>query len=136
MRRTQTSIFITRPSSLGGIMPKYTDVVLGSEWLSTPVGGLLLAKSVEQDLINGNTFSLAVTLSTSKTPHEILAYNLIPDTPESSTKGLTPHKCPVCNGAGKLNRPSYVAGDQRSWVTNSPGPWPCKPCSGTGILWS
>lgn len=48
---------------------------------------------------------------------------------------MIPHRCPVCTGQGKVNKPPYVAGDQETWVSNSAGPWPCQACNGSGILW-
>jgi hypothetical protein len=47
-----------------------------------------------------------------------------------------PHKCPVCDGSGLVSRPPYVAGDQREWSSSSCGPWPCKSCVGSGLLWA
>lgn len=46
-----------------------------------------------------------------------------------------PHCCPVCNGAGKVQRPPYVAGDQCSWISSGGELYPCPPCKGTGIIW-
>jgi len=48
---------------------------------------------------------------------------------------MIPHKCPVCDGQGLVNRPPWVAGDQKEWVASSVGPWLCKVCQGTGIVW-
>jgi len=44
-------------------------------------------------------------------------------------------KCPVCEGTGLVTRPPWVAGDQPTWVDSSCGPYPCKACKGTGLLW-
>lgn len=49
--------------------------------------------------------------------------------------GAIPHKCPCCDGSGLVSRPPYVAGDQVEWVSTSCGPWRCKSCNGTGVLW-
>ena len=46
-----------------------------------------------------------------------------------------PHKCPVCDGTGKVSRPTHVAGDQPSWSDSSAGPHPCSACNGIGIVW-
>jgi hypothetical protein len=47
-----------------------------------------------------------------------------------------PHCCPVCNGAGTVSRPPWVAGDVQAWASVDTGStYPCKACSGTGILW-
>lgn len=46
-----------------------------------------------------------------------------------------PHTCPVCNGAGTVQRPPWVAGDQPSWAASSTRPYECKACLGTGIIW-
>jgi len=52
-------------------------------------------------------------------------------------RALTPHKCPVCDGTGLVSRPPGVSGDQESWYgTWQAGPYPCKTCNGTGVLWS
>ncbi len=48
---------------------------------------------------------------------------------------MTPYACPVCNGAGHLNRPPWIAGDQESWVANEIRTYPCSACDGTGIVW-
>lgn len=48
---------------------------------------------------------------------------------------MRPHKCPVCDGQGKVNRPPYVAGDQETWPATGIGPYPCRACDGTGIVW-
>ena len=47
-----------------------------------------------------------------------------------------PYKCPVCDGSGKVGRPPWVAGDQRVFSAGETGPWPCRACNGSGILWS
>lgn len=46
-----------------------------------------------------------------------------------------PHKCPVCDGTGKVNKPPWVAGDQPSWTDTSSGPYTCHCCKGCGIVW-
>lgn len=48
---------------------------------------------------------------------------------------MTPHTCPVCNGAGRVSRPPWVAGDVTEWSSSSAGPYPCQSCNGTGIVW-
>jgi hypothetical protein len=48
---------------------------------------------------------------------------------------MTPYKCPVCDGSGLVSRPPYVAGDAPVWTSTSCGPWTCRACSGTGIIW-
>lgn len=47
---------------------------------------------------------------------------------------MMPHTCPVCNGAGTVQRPPWVAGDQSTWVSASTAPHPCKACNATGII--
>lgn len=47
-----------------------------------------------------------------------------------------PYKCPACNGTGLVSRPPWIAGDLDNFTTSSCGPWPCKPCGGSGVLWS
>lgn len=47
-----------------------------------------------------------------------------------------PHKCPVCNGSGKVSRPPNIAGDVHSWSgSTNCGPWQCNACLGSGIIW-
>jgi len=48
---------------------------------------------------------------------------------------MIPHKCPVCEGQGTMLKPTHIPGDQKVWYTNSTKAWPCKPCSGSGIIW-
>ena len=43
-------------------------------------------------------------------------------------------KCPVCDGTGLMLRPPWVAGDQETWTDTQCGPYPCKICSGIGLL--
>lgn len=45
-------------------------------------------------------------------------------------------KCPVCDGSGLVSRPPGVAGDQTTWVSTDTGPYACRACGGTGIVWS
>lgn len=49
--------------------------------------------------------------------------------------GTIPHRCPVCNGTGLVSRPPGVAGDQEEWASSSCGPYPCRSCGGSGVLW-
>ena len=51
-------------------------------------------------------------------------------------KEQQPYNCPACNGAGKLNRPPWIAGDQMTFESSNAGPWPCNACKGTGIIWN
>lgn len=45
-----------------------------------------------------------------------------------------PHKCPVCDGAGKVSRPPDVPGDrQLRWTDGTL--YDCRACNGTGIVW-
>jgi hypothetical protein len=47
-----------------------------------------------------------------------------------------PYKCPVCDGAGHVSRPPWVAGDQNTWIASDVATHSCHACSGTGIVWS
>jgi hypothetical protein len=47
----------------------------------------------------------------------------------------TPHKCPVCNGQGKLQTPPWLPGDQETWSAGSIEVYECRVCKGTGIIW-
>jgi hypothetical protein len=42
----------------------------------------------------------------------------------------TPHRCPICLGRGMVDFDPDLPG-----VGTATGPRPCKPCSGTGIVW-
>ena len=46
-----------------------------------------------------------------------------------------PHKCPVCDGQGIVSRPPNVAGDRATWAASDTCYYPCRACSGTGIIW-
>ena len=46
-----------------------------------------------------------------------------------------PHKCPVCDGAGKISRPPWIAGDQNIWADTGTALYPCQACDGSGIVW-
>lgn len=52
------------------------------------------------------------------------------------TSEARPYKCPVCDGQGLVNKPPWLAGDQREWSSNTTGPYECKACKGSGIVWS
>ena len=43
-------------------------------------------------------------------------------------KQKTPHKCPVCDGAGLVSKPLYLGGTGTDM-------YPCKCCEGKGIIW-
>jgi len=47
-----------------------------------------------------------------------------------------PYRCPICDGTGMVLRPPWVAGDVQQWASTGAGPYPCRPCSGGGIIWS
>lgn len=47
----------------------------------------------------------------------------------------TPHKCPVCDGSGKVSRPPWVAGDQLTWDASTAEPYECQACNATGVVW-
>ena len=46
-----------------------------------------------------------------------------------------PFACSVCNGHGTVNRPPWIAGDQLEWAASDSGPYECRACGGTGIVW-
>ena len=48
--------------------------------------------------------------------------------------GYKYQKCPICDGAGLLNRPPWVAGDQQEWSTTDASPYTCHGCQGSGLL--
>jgi Ribonuclease G/E len=44
------------------------------------------------------------------------------------------HKCPVCDGTGKVSRPPWIAGDVEHWSTSSSEMYECKACNGECII--
>ena len=48
---------------------------------------------------------------------------------------MTPHRCPVCEGHGVVGYPPGTPAGQ-PFTGSSTGPWECRPCGGTGIVWS
>lgn len=44
-------------------------------------------------------------------------------------------KCPVCDGTGLVSRPPWIAGDQSYWIGSSSGPYTCKACGGSCVIW-
>jgi len=49
---------------------------------------------------------------------------------------MIPHKCPVCDGTGKISRPPWVPGDIDTWPAGSTGEvYDCRACNGQGIIW-
>jgi len=44
------------------------------------------------------------------------------------------HKCPVCDGSGKVSRPPWVPSDQTSWLTSHTNSYDCGSCQGRGII--
>jgi DnaJ-class molecular chaperone len=48
-----------------------------------------------------------------------------------------PHKCPVCDGTGKVSRPPHVPGDVNEWTsgTGTGYPYTCNACNGKGVIW-
>lgn len=44
-------------------------------------------------------------------------------------------KCPVCDGAGLVSKPPWVADDVQEWVDILVGLYPCKACNGIGIVY-
>lgn len=51
------------------------------------------------------------------------------------TQPPVPFRCPVCDGRGVLAYPPGTPAGQ-AFVSTSMGPWPCRSCAGTGIIWS
>lgn len=47
----------------------------------------------------------------------------------------TPHKCPVCNGTGKVSTPPHIAGDVEVYGSSNGYTWQCNACKGSGIVW-
>ena len=49
--------------------------------------------------------------------------------------GAQPHKCPVCDGSGLVSRPPHIAGDVPTWDSYGTATYPCRACTGQGVLW-
>ena len=55
-------------------------------------------------------------------------------------------KCPICNGTGRVSRPSWITGEQVGlgsstteatwWSAFDPGPYLCQACKGIGLHWN
>lgn len=45
-----------------------------------------------------------------------------------------PHKCPICDGQGKVSKPSHIAGDVHIWI-DTQATHTCHGCGGSGIVW-
>lgn len=48
---------------------------------------------------------------------------------------ISPHRCPVCGGSGRVPYGFYEVVDQYG-STSIPTPEKCRTCDGTGVLWS
>ena len=44
--------------------------------------------------------------------------------------------CPVCLGTGLVSTPPHVAGDVTGWTSSTVGTYPCKACSGRGLIYT
>lgn len=57
---------------------------------------------------------------------------------DNKSSTCIPHKCPVCNGTGKVSIPPQVAGDRNEWAGSSDAAisFQCSACIGAGIVWS
>lgn len=62
-------------------------------------------------------------------------YTYYPSFIEGQPGEQKPYKCPICDGTGLVSRPPGVAGDQETQVDNQTGPYECRPCLGSGVLW-
>jgi DnaJ-class molecular chaperone len=49
---------------------------------------------------------------------------------------MIPHECPFCHGVGFVNHLPGLAKDVWVWVSSSSGPYECRTCQGTGVVWS
>jgi hypothetical protein len=49
--------------------------------------------------------------------------------------GRRPHRCPVYNGHGTVSRPPWIAGDVDNWTHSDAGPYECRACKASGIVW-
>ena len=49
--------------------------------------------------------------------------------------GKLPHKCPVCDGSGLVSRPPNIAGDVSGWSGSGTPTYPCRACTGSGVVW-
>ena len=48
----------------------------------------------------------------------------------------TAHACPTCTGTGLVSRPPHIPGDVPSWTASDSRSYPCRACSGSGIVWN
>ncbi len=48
---------------------------------------------------------------------------------------IIPFCCPTCGGQKTVSKPSWIAGDQQTWVSGGIEFYPCPSCNGSGILW-
>ena len=44
-----------------------------------------------------------------------------------------PYKCPVCSGTGLVSYPPGFCVEY--WSGGTAGPWTCRACNGSGVLW-
>lgn len=49
---------------------------------------------------------------------------------------MTPHRCPVCTGQGRVSRPPWLPGDMTTWGSADTRSYECHACDGTGIVWA
>ncbi len=55
----------------------------------------------------------------------------------SEPQRTIPHKCPVCDGSGKVSRPPWIASDVAGWPAASTGElYACTACNASGVVWS
>lgn len=85
-------------------------------------------------------------MSSNTSTAEVMSYHICPhgqgpglcldcQTSPIRISNVQPHRCPCCSGSGLVSRPPWIAGDSNFWTGTSCGPWPCKACAGTGVLW-
>jgi DnaJ-class molecular chaperone len=41
--------------------------------------------------------------------------------------------CPMCKGQGTVNKPPWISGDQKTWISNQTQ-YICKMCNGNGKI--
>lgn len=49
--------------------------------------------------------------------------------------GQTPHRCPICDGKGKVQRGFYDHIGVESYAVSDAMPECCRSCNGIGVLW-
>lgn len=55
---------------------------------------------------------------------------------ETTSRGKTPHRCPICEGHGNVPGGWYTTLPGVNCFSSTAVSEPCRSCNSTGILWS